>query len=491
MTYGTCLGLLATSAGAQSAVTTATASPASFVPDWDGHSDSTVLAFDLQVRSSVVIRVVDARGHVVVVMPIGVRDAGTQYATWDGRDAHGQVQAPGTYALRVDARPVASTTSSPTTPGVAAMGGTTAVAGARAATVTLQRTDVVLTGVQVSRSSIGAKGRSARTGAQFQLSAAATVSAAIVDASGTVVRTLAASRMRAGRNTLAWDGRHGDGQLAADGDYALVVAATGGGRPTDTMRLPLSVDRATPTLGAPARTAARIDARATVRIPLSVTASERAAVEVRLGRRSVRIPIEAGTHTVVVDGSRLGLRPSTRARTIAVQVRLVDGAGNAATARTNVTIPKRSTAPAPRQPAPNPTPTPPTPGPTPVAGSWPWPVGGVVTSEFGLRDGRPHTGVDIGVPTGTPIHPAAPGTVSFVGQLGGYGNLVILEHANGVRTYYAHMSRFGGFAVGAAVSHLDTIGFVGCTGNCSGPHLHFETRTADTPRNPRSFLTAR
>jgi murein DD-endopeptidase MepM/ murein hydrolase activator NlpD len=126
-----------------------------------------------------------------------------------------------------------------------------------------------------------------------------------------------------------------------------------------------------------------------------------------------------------------------------------------------------------------------------VPGAWPWPVGGVVTSEFGLRDGRPHTGIDIAVPTGTPIHPTAPGTVSFVGQLGGYGNLVIIEHAGGVRTYYAHLSRFGGFAVGDAVSQLDSIGAVGCTGNCTGPHLHFETRTADTPQNPRSFLTAR
>jgi murein DD-endopeptidase MepM/ murein hydrolase activator NlpD len=176
---------------------------------------------------------------------------------------------------------------------------------------------------------------------------------------------------------------------------------------------------------------------------------------------------------------------------VSVLVRLVDGAGNAAAARTSVVIPKRSAPATPRQPAPDPTPTTTTPGPAPVAGTWPWPVGGVVTSEFGLRDGRPHTGLDIGVPTGTPIHPAVPGTVSFVGQLGGYGNLVIVEHPDGVRTYYAHMSRFGGFAVGAAVTHLDTIGFVGCTGNCTGPHLHFETRTADTPRNPRSFLTAR
>ncbi len=484
---------LVSAAVAQSAVSRASASPAGFVPDWDGHSDSTVLAYDLKVRSFVVIRVVNQRGRIVKSTRVGIRDAGTHHATWDGRNAAGRVLPPGTYGLRVDARPVA--TSANGAPGAAAMGGTVAIAGARATTVTIQRSDVVLTGVQLSRTSVGAKGRASRTGVQFQLSAFASVSAAIVDSSGRVVRTLTTSRMRAGRNSLAWDGRHGDGQLAPDGDYSLVVAAAGGGRPTDSMRVPVSVDRVTPSLTAPRTVTARIDSGARIRIPLAITSNERAAVITRFGRRMVRTPVEPGSHTVVVDGLRLGLRPANRGRTVTLRVQLVDGAGNVATARTSVVIPKRGSTRTPRPPAPNPspdpTPTPPVVGPSPIVGAWQWPVGGVVTSEFGLRDGRPHTGIDIAVPAGTPVHPAAPGTVSFVGQLGGYGNLVIIEHPNGVRTYYAHLSRFGGFAVGSAVSQLDSIGLVGCTGNCTGPHLHFETRTADTPRNPRSFLTAR
>jgi murein DD-endopeptidase MepM/ murein hydrolase activator NlpD len=125
-------------------------------------------------------------------------------------------------------------------------------------------------------------------------------------------------------------------------------------------------------------------------------------------------------------------------------------------------------------------------------GRWPWPVSGILTSPFGMRDGRQHAGVDIAAPTGTPIHAVIPGTISFVGQMDGYGNIVIVEHANGLHTRYAHMSRFGGFAVGDHVDHVDTIGFVGCTGHCSGPHVHFEVRTApnDVPHDPMTYLHA-
>jgi murein DD-endopeptidase MepM/ murein hydrolase activator NlpD len=376
------------------------------------------------------------------------------------------------------------------------------VAGARAASVTIQRSSVILTGVQLSRTAVGAKGRASRTGARFQLSAPATVSAAIVDGSGRVVRTLATRRMRAGTNALAWDGRRSDGDPATDGEYSLVVAATNGGRPTDSMRVPVRVDRSTPTLRSTMRTKAGLDTAARVRFPLTVAASEDGTLELRYGRRAYRMPVKAGTRRIVVDGARLGLRAGTRGRTVRIVVRLTDGAGNVTLNRPRVAIPSRSRASrSPRTPAPTPTPpttAPPAPtedgggGTSPGAtGSWPWPLAGVVTSEFGLRWGRLHQGIDIAAPTGTPIHPAAPGTVTFVGQLDGYGNLVIVTHDGGIRTYYAHMSRFGGFEVGSSVTHLDTIGEVGCTGSCTGPHLHFETRVADTPRNPRTFLTAR
>ena len=475
---------------ATSAVSSVAASPNAFVPDWDGHSDSTVISYALQVRSAVVIRIVDERGRVVASLRAGIRDAGTHQATWDGRDASGRVQPPGTYALRVDATPAAP---APGEPDAASLGGDVAVSGARAATVTLRRADVVLASVALSRTAVGGSGATSRTSARFQLSAPANVAAAIVDDSGRVVRTLATKRLPAGPNELAWDGRATGGTPAADGAYALVVSANNGGRPTDTFRVPLSVDRSSPTSKATSRSKGSLDGKARVRFPITVTTSERGAVEVRVGRRSYRIPVDAGTHRLVVDGARLGLRPTGRARTVSVQVRVVDAAGNGAVTRTSVVVPRRGTV---KRPAPNPTPPPtPTPpaggGKTPAAGAWPWPIDGIVTSEFGLRNGRPHTGIDIGAPQGTPIHPIGPGTVTFVGQFGGYGNLVIVEHADGMRSYYAHMVRFGAFAVGATVNHLDTIGYVGSTGNSSGPHLHLETRVADTPRNPRAVLSAR
>jgi murein DD-endopeptidase MepM/ murein hydrolase activator NlpD len=111
-----------------------------------------------------------------------------------------------------------------------------------------------------------------------------------------------------------------------------------------------------------------------------------------------------------------------------------------------------------------------------------------------MRGGSPHTGIDIAAPKGTPIHPVIAGTVSYVGELGGYGNLVMVDHPNGVRTYYAHMDRFGGIAVGDHVEHLDVLGFVGCTGHCTGPHVHFETRVGtppnDVPRDPMAYVVA-
>ena len=105
-----------------------------------------------------------------------------------------------------------------------------------------------------------------------------------------------------------------------------------------------------------------------------------------------------------------------------------------------------------------------------------------------MRSGRMHQGLDIAAPTGTPIHPVANGTVSYVGVMDGYGNIVIVDNGGGLRTYYAHMSRFGSYGVGQAVTPIDTLGYVGCTGHCTGPHVHFETRIANVPRDPRSFL---
>jgi murein DD-endopeptidase MepM/ murein hydrolase activator NlpD len=101
-----------------------------------------------------------------------------------------------------------------------------------------------------------------------------------------------------------------------------------------------------------------------------------------------------------------------------------------------------------------------------------------------------HEGIDISASTGTPIHAAAGGVVSFAGTQGGYGNIVIIEHPGGLTTAYAHQSRLGVVA-GELVSRGDVIGYVGSTGHSTGPHLHFETRVAGVAVDPMRYLPAR
>ena len=115
-----------------------------------------------------------------------------------------------------------------------------------------------------------------------------------------------------------------------------------------------------------------------------------------------------------------------------------------------------------------------------------WPVSGPVTSGFGMRWGRMHTGIDISAPTGTPIRAAKGGTVISAGGNGGYGLAVIIDHGGGLSTLYAHLSALG--VSGGSVSQGDVIGRVGCSGHCTGPHLHFETREGGSPRNPMAYL---
>lgn len=126
-------------------------------------------------------------------------------------------------------------------------------------------------------------------------------------------------------------------------------------------------------------------------------------------------------------------------------------------------------------------------------GSLQWPLSGTVVSEFGMRvhpifgDNRMHTGIDIDGTTGQPIGAAASGTVIFVGWQEGYGNVVILDHGDGLSTVYAHMSATG-VSDGAAVDAGETVGQVGSTGYSTGPHLHFEVRIDGTAVNPRTYL---
>jgi murein DD-endopeptidase MepM/ murein hydrolase activator NlpD len=116
-----------------------------------------------------------------------------------------------------------------------------------------------------------------------------------------------------------------------------------------------------------------------------------------------------------------------------------------------------------------------------------WPVNGPVVSGFGMRWGRMHEGIDIAASLGTPIHAAASGTVIHAGWLGGYGNLVVVDHGDGLATAYAHASAIL-VAVGQQVSQGDTLSLVGSTGNSSGPHLHFEVRVNGSAVDPLLYL---
>ena len=123
----------------------------------------------------------------------------------------------------------------------------------------------------------------------------------------------------------------------------------------------------------------------------------------------------------------------------------------------------------------------------PSASGFIWPVNGTVVSGFGWRWGRMHEGIDISASTGTPIWAAAAGTVIHAGWLGGYGNLVVVDHGNGLATAYAHASAIL-VGVGQQVSQGETLSLVGSTGNSSGPHLHFEVRVNGAAVDPLFYL---
>jgi murein DD-endopeptidase MepM/ murein hydrolase activator NlpD len=121
-----------------------------------------------------------------------------------------------------------------------------------------------------------------------------------------------------------------------------------------------------------------------------------------------------------------------------------------------------------------------------------WPVNGPITSPF--CESRAwescHPGIDIGVPSGTPIRAAAAGTVSLIqseAQSGGYGNFTCVQHSGALATCYAHQSAFR-VSLGQHVGQGQIIGLTGCTGRCFGPHLHFEVRVNGAVTNPLDYL---
>lgn len=117
-----------------------------------------------------------------------------------------------------------------------------------------------------------------------------------------------------------------------------------------------------------------------------------------------------------------------------------------------------------------------------------WPTRGVITSRFGWRRyQRHHGGVDLASPHGTPIYATRDGVVSFSGWRNGYGQVVYIDHGGGLTTIYGHASELL-VAAGKKVKRGEMIARVGCTGWCTGAHLHFEVRINDVAVNPLQYL---
>ena len=113
---------------------------------------------------------------------------------------------------------------------------------------------------------------------------------------------------------------------------------------------------------------------------------------------------------------------------------------------------------------------------------------GEITSLFGTRNDAEHTGIDIGVPEGTPIFAACSGSVLKAEEISGYGNTVVLEHEGGFSTLYAHCSTLL-CSAGDSVVQGQTVALSGSTGKSTGPHLHFEIRRDGKALDPQTYIS--
>jgi murein DD-endopeptidase MepM/ murein hydrolase activator NlpD len=122
-----------------------------------------------------------------------------------------------------------------------------------------------------------------------------------------------------------------------------------------------------------------------------------------------------------------------------------------------------------------------------------WPVKGPITSHYGNRadpfngDAEMHLGLDISAIYNAPIHAPADGVVIYTERKAAYGNLIVIDHGNGLTTRYGHLNRFL-VKVNEKVKKGEVIGLVGTTGRTTAPHLHYEVRLNDRPMNPNSYL---
>ncbi len=122
-----------------------------------------------------------------------------------------------------------------------------------------------------------------------------------------------------------------------------------------------------------------------------------------------------------------------------------------------------------------------------------WPLVGILRSSFGGRsdpfsgEGAFHTGIDLQAPVGTPVHVTGDGVVVSAGWSGRYGKLVVVDHGNGLDTYYAHLSQWM-VIPGQEVRRGEIVALSGSTGHATGPHLHYEVRLSGTPVNPHRYM---
>jgi murein DD-endopeptidase MepM/ murein hydrolase activator NlpD len=123
-----------------------------------------------------------------------------------------------------------------------------------------------------------------------------------------------------------------------------------------------------------------------------------------------------------------------------------------------------------------------------------WPAQGMISDRFGGRgeatshgESQYHTGIDISCPRGTPVISAADGRIVLTGWRSDYGNMVIIDHGQGITSWYAHLS-FVEVMQGRMIKKGVRIGRVGSTGRATGPHLHYEIRRGDAPINPMFFI---
>jgi murein DD-endopeptidase MepM/ murein hydrolase activator NlpD len=119
-----------------------------------------------------------------------------------------------------------------------------------------------------------------------------------------------------------------------------------------------------------------------------------------------------------------------------------------------------------------------------------WPVDGAVSSPFGARDGRAHAGIDLAVAEGTDVRAACDGVVRFAGTERGYGLVVIVRHASGLETLYAH-NRELLVRAGEAITRGALVARSGQTGNATAPHVHFEVHDGAVARDPVGYLAPR